>query len=64
MIADDIWARLLWAGLNLTAQDLPIHMSRRASWYPAEMVRAVVVVWLFAGLRVDELARLRVGCVR
>lgn len=29
-----------------------------------QMVRAVVVVWLFAGLRVDELARLRVGCVR
>lgn len=23
MIADDIWARLLWAGLNLEAADLP-----------------------------------------
>jgi hypothetical protein len=28
------------------------------------MVRALVVVWLFAGLRRDEIHRLRVGCVR
>jgi len=28
------------------------------------MVRAVVVTWLFAGLRNDEMRRLRLGCVR
>ncbi len=28
------------------------------------MVRAVVVVWLFAGLRSNELMRLRVNCIR
>jgi len=32
--------------------------------YPLEMVRAVVLVWLFAGLRSDELRRLRAGCIR
>jgi integrase len=65
VIADDLWAKLLWAGLNLTARDLPRHARPGgAPWYPPEMARAVVVLWLFAGLRVDELARLRVGCVR
>ena len=28
------------------------------------MVKAVTVVWLFCGLRVDEIQRLRVGCTR
>ena len=30
-------------------------------WYPLELVRAVALLWLFAGLRVDEILRLRVG---
>ena len=72
VIADDIWAKLLWAGLNLTADDLPVCTYRVGSelrtkpapWYPLEMVRAIVIVWLFAGLRSDELYRLRVGAVR
>src|SRR5262249_12009201 len=71
VIADDIWAKLLWSGLNLCAQDLPeLHHpagtadSRRQSWYPLEMVRALVIVWLFSGLRSDEIVRLRVGCIR
>jgi hypothetical protein len=33
-------------------------------FYPLEMVRALAVVWLFAGLRSDEIRRLRVGTVR
>jgi integrase len=70
VIADDIWAKLLWAGLNLTIEDLPSCTSRwpesdkSGSWYPLEMFRAVIIVWLFAGLRSDEIRRLRVGSIR
>jgi hypothetical protein len=32
------------------------------SYYPLAMIRALAVVWLFAGLRIDEIRRLRVGC--
>lgn len=76
-IADDLWAKLLWAGLNLTVADLPGHGSaprshlrpsgetlRNGSYYPLEMFRALSLVWLFAGLRSDEIVRLRVGCAR
>jgi len=76
-IAEDLWAKLLWAGLNLTADDLPGHGSvprshrnasgatlRTGGYYPLEMLRALSVVWLFAGLRSDEITRLRVGCAR
>ena len=58
-VASDIWARLLWAGMNLTVEDLSCAKS-----YPIEFVRAVAFVWLFAGLRSDEIVRLRLGCVR
>ena len=58
-VAADIWARLLWAGLNLTTEDLSCTNS-----YPVEFVSALAIVWLFAGLRSDEITRLRVGCVR
>jgi hypothetical protein len=64
VIADDIWAKLLWAGLNVTDSDLggdrPVHPSR----YPIALIRALSVVWLFAGLRGDEICRLRSGCIR
>lgn len=76
-IADDLWAKLLWAGLNLSVADLPGHGSaprsqrrasgetlRHGSYYPLEMLRALSLVWLFAGLRSDETVRLRVGCAR
>jgi integrase len=61
VIADDIWAKLLWAGLNLEAADLP-RADRRV--HPFEMIRAITLTWLFSGQRSDEIARLRVGCVR
>ena len=81
-ISDDIWAKLLWAGLNLRAEDCPLrghHRTRRwaknahpqtslseefETYYPLEMIRALAILWLFAGLRSDELSRLRVGCAR
>ncbi|MFD1545943.1 tyrosine-type recombinase/integrase [Nonomuraea guangzhouensis] len=62
VIADDIWAKLLWAGLNLTADDLPV--TQAGLFYPLELVRAVTLTWLFSGQRSDEIARLRVGCIR
>jgi integrase len=81
-ISDDIWAKLLWAGLNLRAEDCPLRGHHRThrwpkgdseraplpvefeSYYPLEMIRALAILWLFAGLRSDELSRLRVGCAR
>lgn len=62
VIADEIWAKLLWAGLNLEASDLPANTS--GHFYPLELMRALATVWLFAGLRSDEITRLRVGCIR
>jgi integrase len=62
MIADDIWAKLLWAGLNLQASDLP--QTRSGPFYPFELVRAVTLTWLFSGQRSDEIVRLRLGCIR
>lgn len=69
IVADDIWAKLLHAGLNLTMTDLPLVESGqkprlRRPWYPLDMVCAVTAIWLFAGLRQDEILRLRVGCIR
>ena len=72
VISEEIWAKLMWAGLNLSAEDLPAHGlrpgTRRAKaptpWYPLELVRAVALLWLFAGLRSDEILRLRVGATR
>lgn len=61
-IAPEVWARLLWAGLNLTVEDLPRGESCR--YYPVELLRALAMVWLFAALRSDEIVRLRVGCSR
>lgn len=64
VIADDIWAKLLWAGLNLEDEDLPKYNNNKSYIYPLEMVQAIIVIWLFTGLRKDEIHRLRVGCVR
>jgi integrase len=55
----DRWAKVLWAAMNLEAEDLPGKVV-----YPLEMVRAIATVWCFAALRSDEIVRLRVGCVR
>jgi integrase len=62
VIADDIWAKLLWAGLNLEHTDIYANPVGRK--HPIELLRALVLTWLFGGLRSDEIVRLRVGCVR
>ncbi len=62
VIANDVWAKLLWAGLNLESADLPTNVG--GQFYPLPLVRALALVWLFGGLRSDEIVRLRVGCVR
>jgi integrase len=70
VIQDDFWLKLLGAGLQLTSDDLSFTGNCRGvqaqirPWYPIEMVRALVMVWFFAGLRRDEIRRLRVGCIR
>jgi len=61
VIAEDLWAKLLWAGLNLDDADLA---TSHRHCYPVKLVRALAVTWLFAGLRSDEIVRLRIGCVR
>ncbi len=70
-IANDQWAKLVWAGLNVGPEDLP-RFGRNGSggertattFYPEPMIRALTLVWLFSGLRSDEIVRLRVGCIR
>ncbi|GGL68076.1 integrase [Streptomyces anthocyanicus] len=70
IIDDASWAKLMAAGLTLNAEDLKPYGSgraRKAGWkstyYPIEMVRAMVGVWLFGGCRVDEIRRLELDCV-
>ncbi|MGW2651835.1 tyrosine-type recombinase/integrase [Streptomyces sp. NPDC001393] len=70
IIDDASWAKLMAAGLTLNSEDLKRYGSgraRKAGWkatyYPIEMVRAMVGVWLFGGCRVDEIRRLELDCV-
>src|ERR1022692_3039538 len=48
-IADDVWAKLIWAGLNLTAEDLPKRGPFRRkpleSSYPVELCKALAVMF-------------------
>jgi hypothetical protein len=64
IIDDASWAKLMAAGLTLNIEDLagygPPHWRHigKHTHYPIEMMRALVGVWLFAGLRIDEIRRL------
>jgi integrase len=62
VIADHVWAKLMWAGLHLQAEDLP--GTSATTYYPLALIRALTLTWLFSGLRSDEITRLRVGCIR
>lgn len=65
VISDDVWARLVWAGLHLEQSDLPAGRNGSEYFpYPLSYMRALAIVWLFSGLRSDEIKRLHVGCVR
>jgi integrase len=71
IIDDAAWAKLMAAGLTLTADDLRAYgtpSARASGWhanyYPIDMVRALVGVWLFAGCRIDEIRRLERDCIR
>lgn len=60
-----LWAKLIWAVMNLEEKDLPtIGHAHETPKYPFQMVRAVAAVWCFAALRSDEIVRLRTGCIR
>lgn len=60
-----LWAKLLWAAMNLEEKDLPLWGNgNKLPVYPVEMVRAIAMVWCFAALRSDEIVRLQVGCIR
>jgi hypothetical protein len=43
---------------------LSVVRSSTQSSYPVEMCKALVITWLFAGLRNNEIVRLRLGCIR
>jgi integrase len=58
-----LWAKIVHAALNLKPEDLP-RGSKGVIQYPIELVRAVAVVWVYSGLRADEIVRLHVGAVR
>ncbi len=58
-----LWAKIVHAALNLAEEDLP-RGSTGGLLYPLELVRAVAVVWVYSGLRMDEVSRLHVNCIR
>ena len=52
IVADDVWAKLVWAGLNLEESDLRLTGSQH-HFYPLALVRAMTITWLFAGFRCE-----------
>ena len=58
-----LWAKLVHAALELTEEDLP-RSGYGMQQYPFELVRAIAAIWVYSGLRSDEIVRLTVGCIR
>ena len=54
-----VWAKLAIAAATLSAQDLP-----RTTRYPLSFYRALALVWVTSARRPNEIARLRLDCVR
>ena len=63
-IEEKAWLKLVWASLHFGEEDLPRSGATGRSAYPYALVRAVAVLWTHAGLRANELSRLRCGCIR
>ncbi|MGO8947923.1 MAG: tyrosine-type recombinase/integrase [Ktedonobacterales bacterium] len=63
VVDKDVWAKILWAAMNLEANDLPVLLGTTTA-YPLQMIQALAVVWCFSALRANEIQRLRVGCIR
>jgi integrase len=61
-----LWARLVHAALELREEDLPRIGGKESGGlrYPLAMVRAIAVVWVYTGLRCDEIVRLPTNCIR
>lgn len=53
-----IWKKLVITTLNLQPDNL------RSQRYPFALVKALATMWVFSGLRPDEIRRLPVGCLR
>jgi integrase len=58
-IDDAAWLKLTWASVNLEQSDLSADC-----FYPFTLIQAIAVVWTHAGLRSNEIVRLRLGCAR
>ncbi len=54
-----IWARLAIAAATLSPTDLP-----QNAYYPLSFYRALALVWVTSARRPNEIARLRVDCLR
>jgi len=58
VIDDPVWLKLIWASLNLRAEDMLTEIH-----YPFALHQAMAVSWTHAGLRQNEIRRLTVVCV-
>ncbi|TMC56523.1 MAG: hypothetical protein E6J21_15010 [Chloroflexota bacterium] len=54
-----LWARLVHAAHHLCEEDFA-----GKCYYPLALVRALALLWCYGALRVNEILRLRVGCIR
>lgn len=54
-----VWAKLAIAAATLSQSDLP-----EGSWYPLSFYRALGLLWVTSARRPNEIARLRLDCIR
>ncbi len=54
-----LWARIVHAAHHLCEEDFA-----GKCYYPLAMVRALALLWCYGALRINEILRLRVGCIR
>jgi integrase len=58
-IDEVLWCKLTYAAATLTEDDYP-----KACHYPLNYHKAAALLWIASARRPNELARLRVGCIR